>query len=97
MKAAFTLVPSESRRLIAKAVIQMKEVKIARKKAYIILGGGTTNGYIAQEFLGKRDLEPQKFTAGTSTHRLLCLSSFLMVKVKRIPLRFELEAMSDRL
>ena len=44
MKAAFTLIPSESRRLIAKAVIQMKEVKIAKKKAYIILGGGTTNG-----------------------------------------------------
>jgi hypothetical protein len=81
MKAAFTLIPSESRRLIAKAVIQMKEVKIARKKAYIILGGGTTNGYIAQELLGKRDLEPQKFTAGTSTHRLLCVTD----PEKRLP------------
>jgi hypothetical protein len=65
MKAAFTLIPSESRRLIAKAVIQMKEVKIAKKKAYIILGGGTTNGYVAQELLGRRDIEPV-FTAGTS-------------------------------
>src|SRR5512139_2754094 len=82
MKAAFTLIPSESRRLIAKAVAQMKEVKIAKKKAYIILGGGTTNGYIAQELLGKRDLEPQKFTAGTNTHRLLCVTD----PEKRLPI-----------
>ncbi len=82
MKAAFTLIPSESRRLIAKAVVQMEEVKIAWKKAYIILGGGTTNGYVAQELLGKRDLEPQKFTAGTNTHRLLCVTD----PEKRLPI-----------
>ena len=74
MKAAFTLIPTESRRLIAKAVVQMEETKIARQRAYIILNGGTTNGYIAQELLGKKDLEPQKFTAGTNTHRLLCVT-----------------------
>ena len=74
MKAAFTLVPAESRRLIAKSVVQMEEIKIAKQKAYIILNGGTTNGYIAQELLGMRDLEPQKFTAGTNTHRLLCVT-----------------------
>lgn len=74
MKAAFTLIPSESRRLIAKAVVQMQEVQIAMEKAYLILNGGTTNGFIAQELLGLGDLEPQKFTAGTNTHRLLCVT-----------------------
>jgi hypothetical protein len=74
MKAAFTLIPTESRRLIAKAVVQMEEVKIAKEKAYILLCGGTTNGYIAQELLGKKDMEPQRFTVGTSTHRLLCIT-----------------------
>lgn len=74
MKAAFTLIPVESRRLIAKPVVQMEETRIARQRAYIILNGGTTNGYIAQELLGKKDLEPQKFTAGTNTHRLLCVT-----------------------
>lgn len=74
MKAAFTLIPVESKRLIAKAVVQMEEIKIAKQEAYIILNGGTTNGYIAQELLGMRDLEPQKFTAGTNTHRLLCVT-----------------------
>jgi len=74
MKGAFTLVPSESRRLIAKAVVKMKEVQVAREKAYIILNGGTTNGYIAQELLADNSLEPQRFTAGTNTHRLLCVT-----------------------
>jgi hypothetical protein len=74
MKAAFTLIPAESRRLIAKAVVQMEEIRVAKQKAYIILNGGTTNGYIAQELLGLRGLEPQKFTAGTNTHRLLCVT-----------------------
>ena len=32
MKAAFTLIPSESRRLIAKAIIEMKEIKHPYKK-----------------------------------------------------------------
>ncbi len=81
MKAAFTLIPAESRRLIAKAVVQTEEIKIAKEKAYIILCGGTTNGYIAQELLGMRDVEPQKFTAGTNTHRLLCVTD----PDKRIP------------
>jgi len=74
MKAAFTLIPSESRRLIAKAVVQMEEIKIAMEKAYIILNGGTTNGFVVQELLGLKDLEPQKYTAGTNTHRLLCVT-----------------------
>jgi len=74
MKAVFTLIPSESRRLIAKAVVQMDEVRTAMEKAYVILNGGTTNGYVAQELLGDKQLEPQKFTAGTCTHRLLCVT-----------------------
>ena len=74
MKAAFTLIPAESRRLIAKAVCEMDEIKAAMKNAYVILNGGTTNGYIAQELFGITDLKPELFTAGTSTHRLLCVT-----------------------
>lgn len=74
MKAAFTLVPTESRRLIAKAVVEMDPVKTAMKKAYVIINGGTTNGFVAQELLDRKNLEPQKFTAGTNTHRLLCVT-----------------------
>ncbi len=74
MRAAFTLTSAESRRLIAKAVVQLDEVQEALKNAYVIISGGTTNGYVAQELAGARGLEPQKFTAGTNTHRLLCVT-----------------------
>lgn len=73
MKAAFTLIPAESRRLIAKAVAEMNEIKIAKQKAYIVINGGTTNGYIAQELAGA-DVKPQEFTAGTITNRMMCVT-----------------------
>ncbi len=43
MKAAFTLIPSESRRLIAKGVAAMKEIEDAREGGYTIICGGTTD------------------------------------------------------
>lgn len=72
MKAAFTLIPSESRRLIAKGVAAMKEIKEASESGYTIICGGTTNGYVAQEILGTVDIPPQKYTAGTICSRVLC-------------------------
>jgi hypothetical protein len=72
MKAAFTLTPSESRRLIAKGVAAMKEVKEAGEKGYTIICGGTTNGYVAQEILGVTDIPPERYTAGTVSNRVLC-------------------------
>jgi len=74
MRAVFTLTPAESKRLIAKAVVEMEEVKIAKERAYIILAGGTTNGFIAQELL-KEKIEPQRFTAGTNICGLLCVTN----------------------
>ena len=48
------LTPSESKRLIAKAVKEMPEVKRALKKGRIIIIGGTTNAYVAEEILGRK-------------------------------------------
>jgi len=73
MKASFTLIPAESRRLIAKAVAEMNEIKSAKENAYIVINGGTTNGYIAQELAGA-DVKPEEFTAGTITHRMMCVT-----------------------
>jgi hypothetical protein len=70
MKAAFTLVPSESKRLIGKAVAQMEEVKRANEKGYIILCGGTTNAYVGQE-LGLK-INPARWTGGVCMRGLLC-------------------------
>ena len=52
----------------------MEEIKIAKERAYSIINGGTTNGYVAQELVGIDDFQPKKFTAGTNTHRLLCVT-----------------------
>lgn len=72
MKATFVLTPAEARRLIAKAVIQTPAFQKAWKDAYILLAGGTTNAFIAQE-LGC-DVEPGLCTVGSSTDGLLCVT-----------------------
>jgi len=74
VKAVFTLTPAESKRLLAKAVVQMPEVRAALEKAYVILPGGTTNAFVAQELLGM-DVVPARFTAGIVTHGLLCVTN----------------------
>ena len=53
-RAIVVLTPSASKRLIAKAVKEMPEVKRALKKGRIIIIGGTTNAYVAEEILGKK-------------------------------------------
>ncbi|HEX9006536.1 MAG TPA: hypothetical protein VF889_04540 [Bacteroidota bacterium] len=73
MKALFALTPAESKRLIAKAVVRMPQMQAALEKAYVILGGGTTNAFIAEELLGKR-IEAARFTAGICTNGLMCVT-----------------------
>lgn len=74
MKTVFTLTSAESRRLIAKAVVQMPEFQTAWEKAYVLLAGGTTNAFIAQELLGRDSVEPGLCTVGISTDGLLCVT-----------------------
>lgn len=75
MKAVFTLTSAESRRLIAKAVVSMPEVKKAWESAYLLLAGGTTNAFIAQEMLADNSIEPGRCTVGISTDGLLCVTN----------------------
>lgn len=74
MKALFTLTSAESRRLIAKAVVQMPEVKRAWESSYLLLANGTTNAFIAQELLDDKSIEPERCTVGLSTNGLLCVT-----------------------
>ncbi len=94
MKAVFTLIPTESKRLIAKAVIETEEVKTAIEKGYVVVNGGTSNAYVAQELLKEQRPEPQKFTAGISTHRLLCVTD--ADKRTPFPIVFEKGQRSDK-
>ena len=75
MKAVLTLTSAESRRLIAKAIVQMPEVKKAWSDAYLLLAGGTTNAFIAQELLDDDSIEPGLCTAGISSDGLLCVTA----------------------
>ena len=50
--AIVVLTPAESKRLIAKAVAQLPEVKGALQKGKVIIGNGTTNAFVAEEILG---------------------------------------------
>jgi hypothetical protein len=73
MKATFALTPAESKRLLAKAVVQMDEVKQANEKGYVIIAGGTTNGFVAQELLGM-DVDQERFTAGIVSRGVFCVT-----------------------
>jgi len=56
MRALFVLTPTESKRLIGKAVAEMQEVKYAKENDYLLIGHGSTNVYVAEEVLGKEKL-----------------------------------------
>ncbi len=53
MRALFVLTPAESKRLIAKAVADMEEVKRAKESGKLLIGHGSTNVYVVEEVLGK--------------------------------------------
>ncbi|MBC7236734.1 MAG: hypothetical protein H5T69_12920 [Chloroflexi bacterium] len=73
MKAAFVFTPAESRRLIAKAVAQMPEVKAALEKGYVIIPGSTGNAFVIEELLGRATV-PARYTAGIVCHGILCVT-----------------------
>ncbi len=52
VSALVALTPSESKRLIAKAVAKLPEVKKALEKGLIIIARGTTNAFVSEELLG---------------------------------------------
>jgi len=72
-KVAFVLTPAASKRLIAKGVAALPEVKYAQKHGKIIVAGGTTNAYIVEELMG-RPLEKWRYTAGIVTDSLWTLT-----------------------
>ena len=65
MRATIVLTPAESKRLIAKSIVQKNEIKKAMKTAYVILCEGSTNTMVAQELFGL-DIVCENFTCGMS-------------------------------
>lgn len=67
MRAQFTLTSSESKRLIAKGVKALPTVKKALAEHTIILAGGTTNAFLAEEILGITIESKSTYTVGNIT------------------------------
>lgn len=63
MRAIVVLTPSESKRLIAKAVASMEEIKDALDHGIIVIIKGTTNSYVAEEILGK-EIQRERYARG---------------------------------
>ncbi len=57
------LTPSESKRLIARAVRALPEVRQALEEGMVIIIGGTTNAFVLEELLSK-DIDKIRFAAG---------------------------------
>ncbi len=74
MKALITLTSAESKRLIAKAVAAHPWVKNALEDGRIIVGGGTTNGYVVEE-LTHTKIDKANYTFGLVNKGLHCLTA----------------------
>jgi hypothetical protein len=74
MKALITLTSSESKRLIAKGVKEMPCVQNALSKHAIIVAGGTTNAFVAEELLGISIEDKTGYTMGIVTNGELGVS-----------------------
>jgi len=53
MRALFVLTPTESKRLIGKAVADLEEVKKAKNEDKMLIGHGSTCIYVAEEVMGR--------------------------------------------
>ncbi len=68
-----TLTVSEGKRLIAKGVMKLPSVQQALKEGTIIIAGGTTNGFIAEELTGV-GIDKERYTAGVICQGRLCVT-----------------------
>lgn len=74
MKALIALTSSESKRLIAKGVKALPRVQNALKKHSIIVAGGTSNAFVAEELLGIQIEDKTGYTVGIVTNGELGVS-----------------------
>lgn len=74
MKALITLTSSESKRLIARGVKGMPSVQNAKEKHTIIVAGGTSNAFVAEELLGVGIEDKTGYTVGIVTKGELGIS-----------------------
>jgi hypothetical protein len=66
----FVLTPAAGKRLIAKAVAALREVRAALESGTVVVVAGTTNGYVAEELLaaqgGAESFDRKRFFRGVT-------------------------------
>ena len=73
MKALIVLTPSESKRLIGKAVAQLEVVQQALKNGTVIIDNSSTNAFVAEEIL-KMNINKNLFASGVIFPKGLCVN-----------------------
>ena len=73
-RALFALTTEEAKVVLAKAVVNLPQVKSAMKHGRVLVSKGTTNAYIANELLGI-NLDPKYYTVGVIAKGSLCAAS----------------------
>ena len=63
VRGLLSLAPQEAKRLIAKAVARIPEVKRALSDGWVIIANGTTNAFVAEEILGIK-IDRSNYTIG---------------------------------
>lgn len=75
-RALFVLTPSESKRLIGKAVAAMPAIRRALETGNILIGHGSTNVYVAEEILGREHVaalfDRDVYMSGVTVRGTLC-------------------------
>jgi len=71
MRAQVSLLPTESKKLIAKALANMDEVKIALKEGRVVMHPSSSTLFLAEEILGKVP-ETEVWMCGAITPRAAC-------------------------
>ena len=64
VSSLIALTPAESKRLIARGVAALPEVKQALEKGLVIIARGTTNAFVAEELTGEKIKHKSHFAAG---------------------------------
>ncbi|MCW3991907.1 MAG: hypothetical protein NWE79_04305 [Candidatus Bathyarchaeota archaeon] len=68
MKRQVVLTVAESKRLIARGVAALPEVKKAMKGGMVVIATGTTNAYVLEELWG-RSIDKRRYRSGITTPR----------------------------
>ncbi|UMZ74948.1 hypothetical protein [Natranaerofaba carboxydovora] len=74
-KALLTLLPHESKRLIAKGVKKILEDRNVLENNKVLISLGTTNIYVLEEITGAPLKEREKFIAGMITEGVQCINA----------------------